>query len=41
MHQARQEIQEIFETLTNTDKSYKTAIERLDQHFLPKKNVRL
>ena len=39
LYQAGQETQEIFETFTNTDNDYKTAIEKLDQYFMPKKNV--
>ena len=39
LYQAGQETQEIFETLTGTGEDYATAIEKLDQYFLPKKNV--
>ena len=31
--------QEIFKTFTNTGDDYKTAIEKLDQYFMPKKNI--
>ena len=39
LYQAGQETQEIFETFTDTGDDYKTAIEKLDQYFMPKKNV--
>ena len=39
LYQAGQETQEIFETFTDTGDDYKTAIEKLDQCFMPKKNV--
>ena len=39
MYQAGQETQEIFETFTDTGDDYKTAIQKLDQYFMPKKNV--
>ena len=39
LYQVGQETQEIFETLTGTGEDYATAIEKLDQYFLPKKNV--
>ena len=31
--------QEIFDTLTETGEDYKTAVAKLDEYFLPKKNV--
>ncbi len=34
-----QETQEIFDTLTETGEDYKTALDKLDAYFLPKKNV--
>ena len=39
LYQAGQKTQEIFETLSDTGEDYKTAIEKLDEYFLPKKNV--
>ena len=39
LYQAGQETQEIFDTLTETGEDYATAIAKLDQYFLPKKNV--
>ena len=39
LYQAGQETQEIFETLTETGEDYATAIAKLDQYFLPNKNV--
>ena len=39
LYQAGQETQEIFDTLTDTGDDYKTAKEKLDNYFLPKKNV--
>ena len=39
LYQAGPETQEIFETLTDTGDDYKTAQEKLDAYFSPKKNV--
>ena len=39
LYQAGPETQEIFETLTETGEDYKTAQEKLDAYFSPKKNV--
>ena len=39
LHQAGQETQEIFETLLDTGENYKTAMDKLDEYFLSKKNV--
>ena len=39
LYQAGQETQENFGTLTETGEDYATAIAKLDQYFLPKKNV--
>ena len=39
LYRVGQETQEIFETFTDTGNDYKTAIENLDQYFMPKKNV--
>ena len=39
LYQADLETQEIFETLTGTGDDYKTAQEKLDAYFSPKKNV--
>ena len=39
LYQAGQETQEIFETFTDTGDDYKTAIEKLYQYFMPKKNI--
>ena len=39
LYQAGQETQEIFDTLTDTGEDYKTAVTKLDEYFLPKKNV--
>ena len=39
LYQAGQETQEIFDTLTETGEDYKTALAKLDDYFLPKKNV--
>ena len=39
LYQAGQETQEIFDTLTETGEDYKTAVAKLDEYFLPKKNV--
>ena len=38
-YQAGSATQEIFETLSGTGDDYKTAREKLDEYFLPKKNV--
>lgn len=34
---AGSDVQEIFETLSNTGDDYKTALEKLNEYFLPKK----
>ena len=39
LYQAGKETQEIFETFTDTGDDYKTTIEKLDQYFMPKKNI--
>lgn len=39
LYQAGPATQEIFETLSDTGDDYKTAQEKLDAYFLPKKNV--
>ena len=39
LYQAGQETQKIFDTLDGTGDDYKTALEKLDEYFLPKKNV--
>jgi len=39
LYQAGQETQEIFDTLTETGENYETALAKLDEYFLPKKNV--
>ena len=39
LYQAGQETQEIFKTLSDTGANYKTAIKKLDEYFLPKKNI--
>lgn len=39
LYQAGEATQEIFETLEGTGKDYKTAKEKLDEYFSPKKNV--
>ena len=39
LYQAGSATQEIFDTLTNTGEDYKTAQEKLDTYFSPKKNV--
>ena len=40
LYQAVQETrQEIFDTLTETGEDFKTALDKLDEYFLPKKNV--
>ena len=39
LYQAGPATQEIFETLSDTGDDYKTAQEKLDVYFLPKKNV--
>ena len=39
LYQAGQETQEIFDTLSDTGEDYKTALAKLDDYFLPKKNV--
>ena len=39
LYQAGQEAQEIFDTLTENGEDYATAIAKLDQFFLPKKNI--
>ena len=39
LYQAGQETQKIFETFTDTGNDYKTPIEKLDQYFMPKKNI--
>ena len=39
LYQAGPATQDIFETLADTGDDYKTALEKLDAYFLPKKNV--
>ena len=39
LYQAGGVTQEIFDTLEETSDDYKTAIEKLDEYFTPKKNV--
>ena len=39
LYQAGEVTQEIFDTLEETGDDYKTAIEKLDEYFTPKKNV--
>ena len=39
LYQAGQEVQEIFETLTEMGEDYATAKKKLDDYFFPKKNV--
>ena len=39
LYQAGEATQEIFDTLEETGDDYKTAIEKLDEYFTPKKNV--
>ncbi|CAB4025058.1 Transposon Ty3-I Gag-Pol poly, partial [Paramuricea clavata] len=39
LHLAGAEIQEIFETLPDTGDDYKTALEKLNEHFNPCKNI--
>ena len=39
LYQAGEATQEIFGTLEETGDDYKTAIEKLDEYFTPKKNV--
>ena len=39
LYQAGQETQELFDTLPDTGDDYATAVAKLDEHFLPKKNV--
>lgn len=39
LYQAGQQTQEVFETLSDTGEDYKTALAKLDEYFLPKKNV--
>ena len=39
LYQAGPDTQEIFETLTDTGDDYKTAQEKVDAYFSPKKNV--
>ena len=38
-HLAGPDVQEIFETLPNTGDDYKTALEKLNEYFQPKKNI--
>ena len=37
LYQAGQETQEIFDTLTDTKDDYKTAVDKVDEYFLPKR----
>ena len=39
LYQAGQETQEIFDTLSETGEDFKTALDKLDEYFLPKKNI--
>ena len=39
LYQSGQQTQEIFDTLSDTGDDYKTALAKLDEYFLPKKNV--
>ena len=39
LHLAGPDVQEIFETLPNTGDDYKTALEKLNEYFQPKKNI--
>ena len=39
LYQAGQETQEIFDTLAETGEDYSTALAKLDEYFLPKKNL--
>ena len=39
LYQAGQETQELFDTLPDTGEDYATAIAKLDNYFMPKKNV--
>ncbi len=39
LHLAGPEVQEIFETLPDTGDDYKTALEKLNEHFNPCKNI--
>ncbi|XP_028414242.1 uncharacterized protein K02A2.6-like [Dendronephthya gigantea] len=39
LHLAGADVQEIFETLPDTGEDYKTALEKLNQHFNPCKNI--
>ena len=39
LYQAGEATQEVFDTLEETGDDYKTAIEKLDEYFTPKKNV--
>jgi hypothetical protein len=39
LHLAGPDVQEIFETLPNTGDDYKTALEKLNEYFHPKRNI--
>ena len=39
LHVAGPDVQEIFETLPNTGDDYKTALEKLNEYFQPKRNI--
>ena len=39
LYQAGQETQDLFDTLTDTGTDYKTAMDKLDAYFTPKKNI--
>ena len=39
LHLAGPDVQEIFETLPDTGEDYKTALEKLNEHFNPSKNI--
>ena len=39
LHLAGPDVQEIFETLPNTGDDYKTALEKLNEYFQPKRNI--
>ena len=39
LYEAGQETQDLFDTFTNTGTDYKTAMNKLDAYFSPKKNV--
>ncbi|CAB3992802.1 Retrovirus-related Pol poly from transposon, partial [Paramuricea clavata] len=39
LHLAGPDVQEVFETLPNTGDDYKTALEKLNEYFQPKRNI--